>query len=171
MVKTDRNSAEDFFHPPGSVCTVHLIFAQTSQEGIKCTKAKEQLRSYCLIYTLCVLLLLQTERIIGLPLLRACRLGSCKLAQNITRLPGLTSLAVEHTLRFFELFLDNIFMIITCQRFVILFLIGLVWQYSTNQNKFKTDLSHGYLLAAVNNFEPTCIHILFLLCRERAKFS
>ena len=26
------------------------IFAQTSQEGIECTKAKESLRSYCLIY-------------------------------------------------------------------------------------------------------------------------
>ena len=122
-----------------ALCTVHFIFIHASQEGIKCTKAKEQLRSYCLIYILCVLLLLQTERIIGLPLLRACRLGSCKLAQNITRLPGLTSLAVEHTLRFFELFLDNIFMVITCQRFVILFLIGLVWQYSTNQNKYKTS--------------------------------
>ena len=153
MVKTDRNSAEDFFHPPGSVCTVHLIFAQTSQEGIKCTKAKEQLRSYCLIYRLCVLLLLQTERIIGLPLLRACRLGSCKLAQNITRLPGLTSLAVEHTLRFFELFLDNIFMIITCQRFVILL------------NRLVQ--SHGYLLAEINNFEPTCIYCFCFV--ERAK--
>ena len=29
-----------------SICTVHSISAQTSQEGIKCTKAKEQLRSY-----------------------------------------------------------------------------------------------------------------------------
>ena len=29
------------------------IAAQTSQEGTKCTKAKEYLRSYCLIYILC----------------------------------------------------------------------------------------------------------------------
>ena len=29
-------------------------------------------------------------------------------------------------------------MLITCQIFVILFLIELVWQYSTNQNQCKT---------------------------------
>ena len=28
-------------------CTVHLISTQTRQEGIKCTKGTEQLRSYC----------------------------------------------------------------------------------------------------------------------------
>ena len=33
--------------------TVHLIYAQTSYEGIKCIKAKEEyLRSYCLLYIL-----------------------------------------------------------------------------------------------------------------------
>ena len=28
-------------------CAIHSISAQTSQEGIKCTKAKEQQRAYC----------------------------------------------------------------------------------------------------------------------------
>ena len=37
------------------LCSVHSqsIYAQTSQEGIECTKAKESLRSFCLIYILC----------------------------------------------------------------------------------------------------------------------
>ena len=30
-----------------ALCTVHSISAQISQEGIKCTKVKELLRSYC----------------------------------------------------------------------------------------------------------------------------
>ena len=35
-----------------AACTVHSISAQTSQEGIECTTAKEQVRAYCLnIYT------------------------------------------------------------------------------------------------------------------------
>ena len=34
-------------------CTIHSISAQASQEGIKCTKAEQQLRAYCPnIYTL-----------------------------------------------------------------------------------------------------------------------
>ena len=41
-------------HLGRATCTVHSISAQTSQEGIKCTKAKEQLRFYCLIYILCL---------------------------------------------------------------------------------------------------------------------
>ena len=32
------------------LCTVHSTSAQTSQEGIKCTKAKEQAKSYGLIW-------------------------------------------------------------------------------------------------------------------------
>ena len=36
-----------------ATCTVHLMFAGTSQQGIKYTKAKEQLRFYCPIYILC----------------------------------------------------------------------------------------------------------------------
>ena len=34
------------------ICTVHSISDKTSQEGIKYTKAKEHLSSYCLIYML-----------------------------------------------------------------------------------------------------------------------
>ena len=30
-----------------ATCFVHLISARTSQEGIKCTKAKEYIRAYC----------------------------------------------------------------------------------------------------------------------------
>ena len=36
-----------------ATCTVHLISANTSHEGITCIKAKEQLKFYCLIYILC----------------------------------------------------------------------------------------------------------------------
>ena len=35
-----------------ATCTVHLTSDQTSQKGIKCTKAKKQL--YCLFYILCL---------------------------------------------------------------------------------------------------------------------
>ena len=40
-------------HLDRAKCTVHLISSQTSQEGIKCTNVKEQLKSYCLIYIMC----------------------------------------------------------------------------------------------------------------------
>ena len=42
-------------HLGRATCIVQSISAQTSQEGIKCIKAIEQLRSYCLIYILCTL--------------------------------------------------------------------------------------------------------------------
>ena len=38
-----------------ATCTINLISAQTSQEGIENNKAKEWLRSYCLIYILFLL--------------------------------------------------------------------------------------------------------------------
>ena len=40
--------------------TLHLIFAQTSQEGIECTKVEEYLRACCLnSYTVNIVLFLQ----------------------------------------------------------------------------------------------------------------
>ena len=53
-----------------ATCTIHSISVQTSQEGIKCTKDKEQLRAYCPnIYTVC---LKQTNALSGQSV-RACR--------------------------------------------------------------------------------------------------
>ena len=56
-------------------------------------------------------------------------------------------------------------MLVNCQRFGDLFLFGLIWQYSSNHKTSKVQ-SHiaTYLLAAIVNFEPTCI-------RDAAGFS
>ena len=51
-------------------------------------------------------------------------------------------------------------MLATCQRFGDLFLFGLIWQYSSNHKTYKKGrfkVIASYLLAAVINFEPTCI--------------
>ena len=50
LVRTGLNW---FLGSLGRVTSTVPISAQTSQKGIKCTKAKEKLRSYCQIYILC----------------------------------------------------------------------------------------------------------------------
>ena len=42
--------------------------------------------------------------------------------------------------------------LVTCQMFGVLFLFGLVWQYSTNQKQYNVEQvqNHSYLLATVN---------------------
>ena len=40
-------------------------------------------------------------------------------------------------------------------RFVILFLIGLVWQYSTNQNQYKTSWFKVMAFYLQNSLKPT----------------
>ena len=40
-------------HSGRTKSTVHLISSQKSQEEIKCTNVKEQLKYYCLIYIMC----------------------------------------------------------------------------------------------------------------------
>jgi hypothetical protein len=53
LIKTDSWAVWAEQHSP----YLHLISAQTSQEGIKCTKAKQPLRAYCRnIYILCLLI-------------------------------------------------------------------------------------------------------------------
>ena len=59
-------------------------------------------------------------------------------------------------------------MLVTCQRFCDLFLFGLVWQYSTNQNQYnkgRFKVMNSYLQQWYN-FEPTFIHCFCFL--ERA---
>ena len=42
--------------------------------------------------------------------------------------------------------IQQIKMLLTCQRFDDLSLFGMVWQYSTNQNQYDKVQSYGYLL-------------------------
>ena len=66
---------------------------------------------------------------------------------------------------------------VTFQSFGDLFLFGLVWQYSTNQNQYNKGRFKVMVtsLQQLYNFESTYLHTLFLLCRgfvlfvERAK--
>ena len=78
-----------------ATCTVHQNFAlQTSQEGIKCTKAKEQLRSYCLIYILW-LQVVQQETLFCCFIRWARTLKSCKSTGVVTHTQNNNTCSLE----------------------------------------------------------------------------
>ena len=77
-----------------ATCTIHQISAQTRQEGIKCTKAKEQLRSYCLISILW-LQVVQQETLFCCFIRWARTLKSCKSTGVVTHTQNNNTCSLE----------------------------------------------------------------------------